>query len=121
MSFYTVRSDDIKLKPDGTKPRGLSKNQLCISVACTKDKILCPLEGKGQPTAKKAYMAFKDHIAPGSTLVHDEWKAHGMLIEKLRLKDEPYESENLKGLEDEDNPLNRVMRLCTAEKLLLRP
>ena len=107
-TFYTVRSDDIKLKPDGTKPRGLSENQLCIGVACTKDKILCMLEGKGQPTARKAYMAFKDHIAPGSTLVHDEGKAHGMLIEKLRLKDEPYASDELKKLDDKNNPLNRV-------------
>ena len=107
-TFYTVRSDDIKLKPDGTKPRGLSENQLCVGVACTKDKILCLLEGKGQPTARKAYMAFKDHITPGSTLVHDEGKAHGMLIEKLQLKDESYISSDLKKLPDRDNPLNRV-------------
>jgi transposase-like protein len=52
-TYYTVRSEDIKLKSDGSKPRGLSENQLCVGVACTKDQILCLLEGKGQPTARK--------------------------------------------------------------------
>lgn len=107
-TFYTVRSGDIKLKPDGTKPRGLSENQICIGVACTKEKVLCLLEGNGQPTARKAYMTFKDHIVPGSTLVHDDGKAHSLLIEKLQLIDESYISSELKKLDDKDNPLNRV-------------
>ena len=107
-TYYTVRSEDIKLKPDGSKLRGLSENQLCVGVACTKDRILCLLEGKGQPTARKAYMAFKDHIAPGSTFVHDGGKAHGMLIEALKLEDEAYDAAELKDLPDKDNPLNRV-------------
>lgn len=107
-TYYTVRSDEIKRKSDGTKPRGLSENQLCIGVACTKNTILCLLEGNGQPTAKISYTTFKDHIAPGSTLVHDDGKAHGMLIEKLKLKDESYVSSDLKKLADKDNPLNRV-------------
>ena len=107
-TFYTVRSEDIKYKTDGSKPRGLSENQLCIGVACTKENILCVLEGKGQPTARKSYMAFKDHILPGSTLVHDNGKAHGLLISKLRLKDESYDSNSLKKLADKDNPMSRV-------------
>ena len=107
-TFYTVRSEDIKLKPDGSKPRGLSENQLCVGVACTKDRILCLLEGKGQPTSRKAYITFKDHIAPGSTFVHDGGKAHGMLIDALNLKDEAYDATEIKNLPDKDNPLNRV-------------
>jgi transposase-like protein len=107
-TFYTVRSDDIQVKEDGTKPRGLSKNQLCIGVACTKNRILCLLEGTGQPTARKTYMTFGNHIAEGSTLVHDEGKAHGLLIEKLHLISESYDSSETKKLSDKDNPLNRV-------------
>ena len=53
-------------------------------------------------------MAFKDHIAPGSTLVHDNGKAHGMLIDKLKLVDEAYDATEIKKLPDEDNPLSRV-------------
>lgn len=107
-TFYTVRSDDIYLKEDGAKPRGLSKNQLCIGVACTKNQILCLLEGTGQPTARKAYTAFCSHIAEGSILVHDEGKTHGLLIEKLHLISESYVSSEIKKLSDKDNPLNRV-------------
>ena len=107
-TYYTVRNNDIELKDDGSKPRGLSKNQICIGVACTKDKIICRLEGNGPPTAERIYLDFKDHIVPGSTLVHDDSKAHGMLIEKLQLKDESYPSAELKKLTDKDNPLRRV-------------
>lgn len=107
-TFYTVRNEDIKLKPDGSKPRGVSENQLCIGVACTSNQILCMLEGKGQPTARKAYIAFKDHIAPGSTLVHDNSKSHGLLINELHLIDESYDAKEIKKLPDRENPMNRV-------------
>ncbi|MDR1539400.1 MAG: hypothetical protein LBU32_15655 [Clostridiales bacterium] len=107
-TFYTVRSDDIQVKGDGKKPRGLSKNQLFIGVACTKNRILCLLEGAGQPTARKVHMSFGGHIAEGSILVHDGGEAHGMLIEKLHLISESYNSSEIKKLSDKDNPLNRV-------------
>lgn len=107
-TYYTVESKDIQLKEDGTKPRGLSVNQLCIGVACTDSTILCVFEGNGQPSKKKTYAAFKDHIAPGSTLVHDKDYAHSMLIEKLRLVSEAYDSKELKKLPDSENPLRRV-------------
>jgi len=118
-TFYSVRSDDIQVKEDGTKPRGLSKNQLCIGVACTKNRILCMLEGTGQPTARKAYMTFGSHITEGSTLVHDEGKAHGMLIEKLHLISESYDSSEIKKLSDKDNPLNRVNEVHARLKSFL--
>ena len=107
-TYYSVRSNDLKLNTDGTKPRGLSTNQLCVGVACTKDTILCILEGKGQPTATKSFKAFKDHIAPGSTLVHDKSKAHNKLIEKLNLVDEPYDSKVVNKLPQNKNPLGRI-------------
>jgi transposase-like protein len=107
-TYYTVELKDIELKEDGTKPRGLSKNQLCIGVACTDTKILCLFEGNGKPSKKKTYSAFKDHIAAGSTLVHDKEAAHSMLVEKLNLVSEVYDSKELKKLEDKDNPLKRV-------------
>ena len=53
-------------------------------------------------------MAFKDHIVPGSILVHDKGKAHGMLIDKLKLVDEAYDGDEIKKLPDADNPLHRV-------------
>lgn len=107
-TYYSVRSDQIVVKEDGKKLRGLSRNQICIGVACTDSQILCLIEGNGQPTNKKTYDTFKDHIAVGSTLVHDKDRAHSLLIEKLHLVSEEYDSKDLKALPDKDNPLNRV-------------
>lgn len=118
-TFYTVRSENLKYKPDGRKPRGLSDNQICVGVACTKDTTLCVIEGNGQPTARKAYMAFKDHIAPGSTLVHDNGKAHRLLISELHLEDESYNADEIKNLPDKDNPLDRVNKVHARLKNFL--
>lgn len=107
-TYYTVELKDIQLNEDGSRPRGVSRNQLCIGVACTEAQILCMFEGNGQPSKKKTYAAFKDHIAPGSTLVHDKAYAHSMLVEKLDLKSEVYDSKEIKKLADNENPLKRV-------------
>lgn len=118
-TFYRVRSEDVAYSADGGKLRGLSKNQLCIGVACDKEKVLCVLEGTGKPSQKKTYEAFKDHIVPRSTLVHDKENAHKRLVEKLELVSEAYDSRKLKGLSDKDNPLNRVNHAHMLLKVFL--
>lgn len=107
-TYYSVRADDIELKADGLKPRGLSRNQLCIGVACDDEHILCVCEGLGQPTRASTYEAFKDHIEPGSVLVHDKTGAHSQLISELHLVSEEYDSNELKALPDSENPMDRV-------------
>jgi transposase-like protein len=108
--FYSVRSEDIIRKDDGTKPRGLSKNQICIAVATDKQHSLFFVEGTGQPTQKKTLELFRNHIKPGSILIHDEEDAHTKLIKELSLDSRTYSSKDLKGLADKDNPLNPVNR-----------
>jgi transposase-like protein len=107
-TFYTLRSGDIELKPDGTKPRGLSMNKMCIGVACDTQNIYCVYEGQGKPSQRGTMAAFKDHIASGSTLIHDEEKAHKKLVTTLNLVSESYNSKDLKLLDDKKNPLRRV-------------
>ena len=107
-TFYTLRSGDIELKPDGTKPRGLSMNKMCIGVACDTQNIYCVYEGQGKPSQRGTMVAFKDHIASGSTLIHDEEKAHKKLVTTLNLVSESYNSKDLKLLDDKKNPLRRV-------------
>lgn len=65
------------------------------------------------------YYAFKDHIAPGSTLIHDKEKTHKKLVEKLNLKSVSYSSAELKGLADSENPLNTVNRIHCLLKMFL--
>jgi len=107
-TFYTLRSGDIELNSDGTKPRGLSMNKMCIGVACDAQNIYCAYEGQGKPSQKGTVAVFKDHIASGSTLIHDEEKAHKKLVTILNLVSESYNSKDLKLLDDKKNPLRRV-------------
>ena len=107
-TFYSVRSEDIERTESGCKLRGLSSNQMCIGVLCDKNQTLCIFEGFGQPTKNVTYELFKDHIAVGSTIIHDKEKAHQKLVEKLQLKSISYDSRELKRYTDADNPLQRV-------------
>lgn len=107
-TFYSLRTADIERNTDGSKPRGVSRNKMCIGVACDKKRIICFYEGTGRPTQKQTYEKFKGHIAEGSTLIHDEEQAHKKLVTQLQLVSEAYNSKVLKGLSDQENPLNRI-------------
>lgn len=107
-TFYPVINAEIERKEDGTKYRGLSHNQICIGVATDKAQIVCLVEGLGQPSQKKSYETFKDHITPKSMLIHDKDDAHKKLVKELELQSKVYSSKELKGLKDKANPLDPV-------------
>jgi len=118
-TFYTVISKDIVRNDDGSKLRGKSKNQMCIGVATDKQRSVFIYEGTGQPTQKKTYDIFKNHIMPKSTLIHDEDTTHKKLVRMLSLKSITYTSKELKGLPDKENPMNPVNRAHAILKLFL--
>lgn len=110
-TFYTVRMDNIICKDDGSKPRGLSQNQICIGVATDKKHSLFLIEGMGKPSQKKTFEAFRNHIEPESIIIHDKDSAHAKLVKELSLKSRAYCSKKLKGLPDKDNPMNPINRV----------
>jgi transposase-like protein len=118
-TFYTVRSENIIRREDGNKLRGLSQNQLCIGVATDKKQTLLLSEGTGKPSQKKTFEDFKDHIEPGSVLFHDEEAAHTKLVNMLSLKSVTFNSKELKGLPDNENPMNPVNRVHFILKAFL--
>jgi hypothetical protein len=118
-AYYTVRSGDIEYNEDGSKPRGISKNQIRIGVATDKVNTVFKVEGKGKPSQKKTYETFKNHIAPNSTLMHDKEKAHIKLVKELSLNSVSHASKDLKGLLDKDNPLYPVNRAHAIMKMFL--
>jgi transposase-like protein len=118
-TYYTVRSQDIVRKDNGDKLSGLSQNQICIGVATDKQYTLFLVEGTGQPTQKKTLETFRNHIKPGSILIHDEESAHAKLVKELSLDSRAYSSKDLKGLSDKDNPLNPVNRVHDILKKFL--
>ncbi len=118
-TYFRVRSDDIQTHDDGKELRGLSVNQICIGVAYDKTNIICFVEGLGKPSQKKSWNTFKDHIAKGSTIIHDKESTHRKLINELNLKSVGYSSKDLKGIDDKDNPLNPVNQVHRMLKLFL--
>ena len=118
-TFYSVILEDIVRNDDGSKLRGLSKNQICIGVATDKKHTIFLIEGTGKPSQKKTYNTFKEYIKPQSTLIHDKESAHKKLIKELALESIAYASKDLKGLLDKDNPMYPVNRAHAVLKMFL--
>lgn len=118
-TYYSLMLRDRIRDENGNLLRGLSRNQICIGVATDKKHTICFFEGFGKPSQKRSYETFKDHIASGSTLIHDKEKAHKKLIEKLELKCVSYSPSDLKGLADSENPLDPVNRIHCLLKMFL--
>lgn len=110
-TYYGIMLKDRTQNPDGTHPRGLSKNKICIGVATDKKNTVILAEGFGKPSQKMSYEAFINHIKPGSVLVHDKESTHKKLIKELGLINEEYAAKDLKGLDDFENPLDPVNHL----------
>ena len=107
-TYYSVMTRDRELNDDGSNPRGLSKNKICIGVGTDKRNTVIIAEGFGKPSQKMSYDAFITHIEPGSKLVHDKESTHKKLVAELSLESEEYSSNELKRLEDFENPLDPV-------------
>lgn len=119
-TYYTVRKSDIERKPDGTNYRGLSKNQMCIGIGCDSNgHVLALLEGFGKTSREKTLRCFNGHIKEKSHLIHDEEKAHKVLVSKYELTEEVHNSRLLKRLSDEENPLNPINQECNQLKRFL--
>ena len=118
-TYYKVRSDSVMRYVDGTELPEISINQMCIGTAYDKRNLVCFYEGLGRPSKTKTWEIFKNHIKPNSTLVHDNENTHSKLIDELSLKSIVHQSNDLKGLEDKDNPLNPINQVHRMLKLFL--
>ena len=119
-TFFPLKGKDNEMNPDGTKPRGLSRNQLCIGCAWDGQRLICIFEGYGKPSSKHTWECFGHHIKPGSTLIHDGEKSHAVLVKDLELKEEVHSSKETKGLPDNENPLYLINRQHAMLKSFLR-
>lgn len=110
-TYFSVEAKDIKYKNNGKKYKGLSRNKICIASAKDKNNIFLIVKGKGKISSKKALDAYGPHIKEGSTIIHDDEKAHNILIERNKLKSISYNSNDLKKLNDKENPLYPINRV----------
>ena len=94
---------------------------MCIAIGTDGIQTLAVYEGhQGKPSRKSTWDAFSDHIQRGSTLIHDSERSHSVLISGLDLKEEKYNAQEIKKLEDKDNPLKQVNHACALLKSFLR-
>ena len=119
-TYIKVIRREIQRKDDGTEYRGISRNQICIAIAYDGKTVFCCQLGTGKPSQKAVLEAFRDHIARGSTLIHDMEKAHKRLVEELELNSISYDSKKLSRLNDPDNPLDPINRRCEEFQRLMR-
>lgn len=118
--YYPLAAKDQVLRPDGKKPRGLSRNQICIAVGwCSEGSSVFLRMGLGKPSKARTWDAYGSHIQRGAKLDHDMEHAHGILVDKLGLDSAVHNSKLIKLLPDKENPLREVNRLCFLLELFL--
>lgn len=80
-----VEDSALKNTPGYRPMRGLSRNQICISVAIDVHKnavaVVC---GHGKPSGKRIGGALEAHVAEGTTFIHDKERAHIPLIRAVK-------------------------------------
>lgn len=118
-TYYSVISSERTMNADGTKPRGLSYNKICIGVATDGKNTIAFVEGKGKPSKKHTWEAFGSHIATGSLLIHDGDNSHSILVNSLKLNEEVHTTKETKGLKDKDNPLSPINEIHAFLKRFL--
>lgn len=116
-TFFTVVESKKKHKENGKEYRGISRNKLCVAAAYDEaGHILLIYENTSKPSLRSTWNALGSHIKPGSHLIHDGEKSHRILIEKLNLTHEEYDSKLLKELPDKENPLNPINEIHSLAK-----
>ena len=107
--YLPVIKSETDKKENGAKLNGLSRNKICVCCAVDSDgNSLFIQSGRGKPSMEEIWSAYGSHIKTGSTLIHDGENSHTILIEYLKLNSIVYTTQETKGLEDKDNPLDPI-------------
>ncbi len=79
--------------PDGSKPRGVSRNQVCVACAVdTYGNRYAEIAGKGHITSAQCVKTYGGHIAKGSAIIHDGVFSHDRLVNFIGGQSEVYKS-----------------------------
>ena len=119
MFFPVVKSKEV-LK-DGKKLKGISRNKIAVACAFDNhDHLYIKVEYTSKPSDTSTWDALGSHIKPGSHLIHDGERSHGVLIRNLNLTEEVYKTAYTLNLKDEDNPLDPINRLHALSKKFMK-
>ncbi len=119
MFFPVVKSKEV-LK-DGKKLKGISRNKIAVACAFDNhDHLYIKVEYTSKPSDTSTWDALGSHIKPGSHLIHDGERSHGVLIRNLNLTEEVYKTAYTLNLKDEDNPLNPINKIHALSKRFMK-
>lgn len=119
-TYFPVIKGKTKTK-NGHKLRGISRNKIGVAMAFdSNDNYLMIVEYTSKPSDKSTWNALGSHIKKGSHRIHDGERSHGILIRKLELTSEVYSTEDTKGLDDKENPLNPINNIHALAKRFMK-
>ena len=121
--MYPVPAAEAIVSPSGRRQGGAySRNNTCIAIACEErdgGASVFRVLGRGKPSGERAKASYCPHLEEGLTFVHDKENAHNAVVRERRLVSEAYDSREIKKLDDDENPLWKVNRLCFLLRLFL--
>lgn len=118
-TYFSVKPKEEE-KKDGKLYRGLSRNKICVATATDGRHVYLTVCGRAKPSKTRLLKSFSGHIMKGSTIVHDGEKSHSALIGAFKLKEELHKSEETKGMEDKENPMEPINAVHRALKRFMR-
>ena len=119
MFFPVAKSKEIT--KNGKKLRGISQNKLAVAVAFDNHSHLyIKCEYTSKPSDSSTWNTLSSHIKPGSHLIHDGERSHGVLIRRLNLTQEVYKTKDTSNLKDEDNPLDPINKIHALSKRFMK-
>lgn len=120
-TYFSVSKKNMQVTSENKMYRGLSRNKMCIGIGSDGNQTIAIYEDHtGKPNIHDTWKTFGNHIAKGSTLIHDSERSHSILITNLELNEEKYNSKELAKLEDKDNPLRTINHSCALLKKFLK-
>lgn len=119
MFFPVVKHQEVV--KNGRKLRGISRNKIAVAAAYdSKGNYLFMIEHTSKPSDRSTWRALGSHIQPGSHLIHDGERSHGILIRELDLTSTIYSTEETKRLPDKDNPLDPINDVHSLAKRFMK-
>lgn len=112
-AFFSVVKKNV-IQINNKKLRGISRNKICVVTGRNKSSSFFFVTNVSKLNESESLKYYGSHIKEGSKIIHDLEKSHNIVVDKLHLKSESYDSQIIKKLNDEDNPLqpiNEIHRL----------
>lgn len=110
-TYVSEKRSKLVRKADGSRLKGLSRNQRCVYCATDGKAATLVVGGVGKPSKKGAANAYLPHVQGFSHIVHDGEKSHSPIVSATGSTETVIPTWMTKGIDDEDNPMDEINRV----------